>query len=487
MFHEVFGGTVLAMSIRIHHGVCPSVVAVPRRGRRRSGVFAAIVAATLTGGTCLAGAAGASPAVGGVPGAGADPGGLKVLAGVDGLPAAGRDGTAGSPAREGASADDGPSPTSVPVQQAVDGVVAAGAVGALARVRDGRGVVTAVAGQADRATGRLLSADDQFEIGSNTKTMMATIVLQLVGEGRLRLTDSVEKLLPGVVPGGEGITVRMLLQHTSGLYNYTDDPDLLKAFFQDPTARHSPEELVAGAMEHPALFEPGARWSYSNTNYLLVGMILQKVTGRSPDRLLQERIARPLGLHRTYLVTHLAGDTGPGYAHGYFATFTGSGSTPEIRYNDVSGWSLSWAWTAGAVVSTAPELSRFLSALLGGELLPAARLADMLTTVPMDDDGGSGYGLGIARTRTPCGTVWGHTGGTVGHSSHMFGTAGGRRTVVTDSTTIPDGLDGPGATDRARAMASADEALFLTGLCRMQGRDLPGDPVPSHAPGTSGS
>ncbi|MDQ1295200.1 MAG: serine hydrolase [Actinomycetota bacterium] len=365
----------------------------------------------------------------------------------------------------------GRSTTSSPLRDAVEDVVEAGAIGSSVRVRTGKRVTAGAAGLADRDTGRRLRADDQFEIGSNTKTMMATIALQLVGEGKLGLDDSLEELLPGFVPGGKNITLRMLLRHTSGLYNYTSDPELIEGFFADPTAYYSPEELAAEAVKRPPVFEPDARWEYSNTNYLLVGLILERATGRTPADLLQERIARPLGLRHTYLPTNAASNTGRGYAHGYTATVTGPSSRPEIEYTDVSDWSLSWAWTAGAVISTTPDLSLFISALLSGRLLRPAQLAAMLATVPMDPERAGGYGLGILRVDTPCGPVWGHTGGTLGHSSLMFASPNGHRTLGADTTTVFNDEGEPSAP--TKALREAENKLLLTAVCRLYDKDVP--------------
>ncbi|GIF26705.1 CubicO group peptidase (beta-lactamase class C family) [Actinoplanes tereljensis] len=188
------------------------------------------------------------------------------------------------------------------LQKAADAVVEAGAVGQLSRVDDGLRIVRAASGRADRVTGRFLRADDRFEIGSNTKTMIATIALQLVAEGRLRLDDPVGEVLPGT--GGKAITLRMLLQHTSGLYSYTD-PAFMTGVIAHPGARYRPEQLVAAALRHPLTFAPGTGWAYSDTDYIVVGMILRRVTGRTPAELIRDRIARPLGLRHTYLLTAL--------------------------------------------------------------------------------------------------------------------------------------------------------------------------------------
>ena len=363
------------------------------------------------------------------------------------------------------------------LQKAADAVVEAGAIGQLSRVDDGLRVIRATSGRADRATGRSLRNDDRFEIGSNTKTMIATVSLQLVAEGRLRLDEPVGNLLPGTnsaSSGGNAITLRMLLQHTSGLYSYTD-PAFMAGVIAHPRARHRPEQLVAAALRHPLTFAPGTGWAYSDTNYLMVGMILQRVTGRTPADLIRDRIARPLGLRHTYLLTGAESDTGPGYAHGYLGTFTGPTTQPTIHYTDVSTWALgSFAGTAGGVVSTAPELSRFLSALLGGRLLPPAQLAAMKTTVSAGAGTGIDYGLGIMRTDTPCGTVWGHTGSTFGHDSYMFGSADGRRTMVIDTTTDTElNARSPGSNPIKDAMAAAVGSASLTAVCTMFGEAVP--------------
>ena len=129
-------------------------------------------------------------------------------------------------------------------------------------------------------------------MGSITKTFVSVVVLQLVGEGRLRLDDSVEQWLPGLVPDGDAINVRQLLNHTSGIFNYTDDPDLFNELIADPFRTVTPEQLVAVATAHPPLFEPGTSWSYSNTNYILTGLIIEAVTGRGVQTELQQRIRR---------------------------------------------------------------------------------------------------------------------------------------------------------------------------------------------------
>ncbi|GHC53105.1 serine hydrolase domain-containing protein [Streptomyces flavofungini] len=330
----------------------------------------------------------------------------------------------------------------VPLERLARDVVAAGAPGVIVRVDDGRGRPVEVVEQAawSRAEQRL-RAGDEFRMGSNTKTMMATVALQLVAEGRLALTDPVEKWLPGLVPNGRAITLRMLLNHTSGLYDYTLDPALLPSILGQEQRRWTSEQLLAVGVRTDPQFPPGARWSYSNTNYAAVGAVLEKVTGKSLAELVRDRITRPLGLKHTYFATD---STWRGrHARGYEpdAAHMPPGVPPEFReyagvprdgHVDVSDNTPSWGGAAGAVVSSAREWGRFYHALMSGELLPAAQLAQMRTTVPIrpDQPNGPGGGLGIQTLEGPCGRVWAHDGGIPGYFSTHFTDPGGKRTAT---------------------------------------------------------
>jgi D-alanyl-D-alanine carboxypeptidase len=355
--------------------------------------------------------------------------------------------------------------------------VARGAVGFLARVDDGNRVTDVEVGLADRATGRRLAVGDQFEAGSNTKTFTAVLILQLVARGRLALDDTVEEQFPGLVPNGDEITIKMLLQHTSGLFDYLGVPGFLPGLPTDPNHRWTPRQLVEKAVANKPLFAPGASWSYSNTNYVLLGMIAEKTGGKPYADLLQERIARPLGLRHTYYPTDAPTNTGRGFAREYTVTFHGDGST----YTDTSTWSIGrYGSTAGAVISTSSDLARFYSALLGGELLPAAQLAEMKQTVPTSEeyqaDGMLGYGLGLARISTPCGTAWGHGGDTVGTHSRTLVSEDGRTTAVTARTTQINQFDPPTTTadeQSAQRFAAAGATAENTAFCTMFGKPLP--------------
>jgi D-alanyl-D-alanine carboxypeptidase len=337
---------------------------------------------------------------------------------------------------------------------AADAVIAAGATGFAARVEDGRRVRTLTRGVADRATGRALDADDEFQIGSNTKTFVATVMLQLVGEGRLTLDEPVGHWFPGI-PEADRITVRMLLQHTSGLSDYLADPQMAQTVLDGSRHRWTPEELLAVALKHPANFEPGADWSYSNTNYVLAGMIMRKVTGTDPARLIDRRIVRPLGLRNTYWAAD-ARFHGR-HLHGYFRTQPGG-----TQYTDISDAPLYWADAAGAMVSTTSDLARFERALQSGRLLRPAQLSQMRATVAIPGPAGwkAGYGLGISRLDTPCGTFWGHTGGTLGYLTQAWSTPDGRRSLT---QVVPTGAETPAGPDEA--IATAAQAAATAALC----------------------
>jgi D-alanyl-D-alanine carboxypeptidase len=302
-------------------------------------------------------------------------------------------------------------------------------------------------GMADTATRRAVPLDGFFRIGSNTKTFIAVVLLQLVQEGRVGLDDSVGRWLPGVVSGngndGRAITVRELMQHTSGLYNYTDT--LLQPY---DTARyhahrfdhHTPEDLVAIAMAQPPLFAPGTRWSYSNTNYILLGMVIRKVTGRYWYQEVQARILTPLHLTHTGYPGDWPGLPDP-HAVGY------SQFEPGEPLVDTTLFNATFADSAGSLVSTAADLTRFWQAIQRGELLEPAQMAQMHNTVPADRWRSNlpdpRYGLGIQWLPLSCGGgYWRHGGNVPGYTTMNGVSADGRRSVVLSLSTEMDSADG---------------------------------------------
>jgi len=309
----------------------------------------------------------------------------------------------------------------------VEQVSEAGAPGVLLLVRDGGGTRTTVRGIS--AGDRPLRASDRFRIGSVTKTFVAVVVLQLVADGRVGLEDTVERWLPGLVPAGYEITVRQLLSHTSGLYDYVEDPRVFGVYAQEPGHAWAPRQLIGLALEHPAQFAPGERYAYSSTNYLLLGLIVEAATGEPLADALEARVFEPLGLDGTSFDPRYV--RGP-YVHGHRAPSHHGVVTGAPR--DTSEEAASWAWSAGAVVSTAEDLSRFFASLLGGHLLTPPLLREMETLVP---GGALRYGLGLAAFPTPCGDAWGHTGNARGTVTVAWNRLDASRQVVLVVNTFP--------------------------------------------------
>lgn len=309
-----------------------------------------------------------------------------------------------------------------PVQQALDALVRDDHFpGALAAVREPGGRTRDyTAGVGDLATGARVPVNGQVRIASNTKMFTSTVVLQLVGEGKIGLDDSVEKYLPGIV---HGITVRQLLQQTSGLPDYDDV--LITDYFKVQHTFYEPRQLVDAALTRPPLFAPGAGWSYANTNYVLAGLIVQQVTGRPIGEEITRRIIDRLGLRETYWP--VAQDIRRAHPHGYWPDAEG-------RPVDVTEMEPSMGWAAGQLISTPRDLNAFMTALLGGKLLRRAQLSAMKTLVDapdFDTTGTARYGLGLATFDLSCGGVaWNHGGNAPGYITRNAITDDGRVATV---------------------------------------------------------
>ncbi|MFB6892471.1 serine hydrolase domain-containing protein [Kitasatospora sp. NPDC056327] len=337
------------------------------------------------------------------------------------------------------------------VQQRLDALVKEdGMPAALATVkgRDGRNR-TYTAGVGDLATGARVPVDGQIRAGSNTKAFVAVVVLQLVAEGRVGLDTNVDTYLPGLLRGdgfdGRSITVRQLLQHTSGLPDYMDAPALTD-FTTIQYRYFDPRELLDGALAQKSLFPAGTGWMYSNTNYLVAGLLIQKVTGRPFGEEVTRRVVDRIGLRHTYVPAIGETTLREPHPHGYLRTAPGA---PLVDYTAMDP---SMAWAAGAVVSTNTDLNAFYGALLTGRLLPAEQLAQMRTTVSAELLGpGVRYGLGLQSRPLTCGgLVWGHGGTSPGHRTRGGVTEDGRAVNIT-VTTVPDAATGTRLTDAVDA------------------------------------
>lgn len=304
-----------------------------------------------------------------------------------------------------ASAD----PASRGLPEAVHQMVTDGFTATVARVRDGDRVVRVADGVADVRTGEPARTGDRFRIASNTKSFVAAVILQLEAEGVLSIQDSAAKWAPGLDPR---ITLRQLLDHTSGLYDPTTQRSFWKPYLDDNRRGYvyTPDRVIKMALAHGPTDAPGAKYEYSNTGYLVLGKVIERVTGHSPAAEIKTRFLTPLGLRDTYFPTLDPQLHGP-HLHGY-------DMSEPMR--DMTTFSPSYDWTAGAMVSTTDDLARFHQALLGGKLLPAQQQKELLAG-----------NLGIERVPSPCGgTLIGQTGAGPGYTSMSLSTEDGKRQLV---------------------------------------------------------
>ncbi|MFG6194324.1 serine hydrolase domain-containing protein [Nonomuraea sp. JJY05] len=335
-----------------------------------------------------------------------------------------------------------------PLQRDVDAIIATGASGILVQVQSGEAGQSFRAGIAEHDSHRPVPWNAYYRIGSDTKTFTAVIALQLVGEGKLALTDTVEKWLPGLIRGngndGRKITVKNLLRQTSGLPDYVPQLPIGKDLTPDGYLRErfrtfTPRALVKLAMRQPPQWMPGdtdpaeeTRWAYSNTNYLLMGLIIEKVTGHPWAREIHDRILRPLGLRHT--ITPGTSAYVPEPTARAYSWFPGA-----TRPTDTS--ILATGGPDGGLISTPGDLTTFLRALLGGRLLKPEQLAAMRQTVEAKDwiaAAGTRYGLGIAwRPATGCAHgIWFHGGTNLGIVSESGVTGDGRRAAAAATFTL---------------------------------------------------
>ncbi|MEU0543163.1 serine hydrolase domain-containing protein [Nocardia sp. NPDC005978] len=340
------------------------------------------------------------------------------------------------------------------VQRALDAAVAAGTAGVQVVVTEGGRDWQATAGVGDAGTGSGFPADAHVRAGSNTKAFAATVIMQLVSAGSVQLDAPIERYLPGLVQGegidGNRITVRNLMQHTSGLPEYLELPELDRDYADLLDTRFDAAELVRSAVRTmPAHFPPGEKAEYSNTNYLILGLLIERVTGRTFAAEVATRITEPLGLGGTYIPA--PGELGLRDPHplGY--------EVVDGKRTDMTRYDPSFAGAAGALVSTGADLNRFFTALLSGSLLEPAQVTEMrrdprpLTNRPAGID----YGLGLALLTVPCDRqVWGHGGSIPGFRTYDGVTADGRAVSVLANERPANA-----------AAAAALQSVFDTAIC----------------------
>ncbi|NUT47455.1 MAG: beta-lactamase family protein [Saccharothrix sp.] len=324
------------------------------------------------------------------------------------------------------------------LDKAIQEIVDAGLTGVQLRVNDEQGEWVGSAGLAELGGSASPPVDGYVRIGSNTKTFTAVVVLGLVAEGRIDLDASAAGYLTGLALDPR-ITVRMLLQHTSGVFNFTGE------YYEDGTVAHgsvipygatgrewldlrfhtyAPRELAELALAKPARFEPGEGWSYSNTNYVLARLLVEQVTGSSLGEEMRRLVFEPLGMTDT-IVPDASPEIPEPHAHAYYR-YEEDG---EQRTVDITRLNPSWISTGGDMISTTRDLHTFISGLLRGRLLSAPLLTDMCTgrptVIPNMD-----YGLGVFVVTTDNGTLISHNGGATGHAALLYSTPDGTKTLT---------------------------------------------------------
>lgn len=264
------------------------------------------------------------------------------------------------------------------------------------------------AGTSEIRSGRPFLPEEKVRIASITKSFTGTLVLSLLDEGRLTLEDRLDQYVEGI-PRGEEITLRMLLNHTSGIFDCDSDPYLLSEIISNPLRRWTPSELVDIALQHPADFAPGEGYRYSNTGFILLGTVIERVTGREIGELMRERILERLGLSAT---SFPRGPEIPApHAHGYHRV--------EGELRDLTGMDMSWDWSSGAMISNLFDLRRWSVELASPTLIsPLAQRERLRFVGPEELVPGTEtrYGLAIRRF----GHYLGHTGTTPGWSSLLY-------------------------------------------------------------------
>jgi D-alanyl-D-alanine carboxypeptidase len=323
------------------------------------------------------------------------------------------------------------------VQRNVRALVSGSIPGALLFVRQGDRSYTVTAGYAEKATKKPMRAGDTFPIGSTTKTFTAVLVMRLVAQGKIALDDPVSKYLPGLLPDGKRITIRELLSHTSGLPDFADDTRFLAPYLRGNFGyAWTPRQMVAFAATSPLAFAPGTKFSYSNTNYVVLALLAERVGGESYEKQLADYIFAPLKLDHTSLPP--SNKTLPD-VHGYVG-LGARGKADGAGNFDSAALTPAFGWSAGGIRATAKDEAEFFRGLFSGKLLPAAQVAAMEHTSAT----GGAYGLGLMSTggyeyawrgytqaiTTTCGRAWGHGGAFPGYYQLPISSPDGSRQAV---------------------------------------------------------
>lgn len=337
------------------------------------------------------------------------------------------------------------------------------ASGAIVGVRTPEGTWTKAYGVSDPGTTEPMQVGMHTRLGSITKTFTVSLILQLAEQGKLSLDDTIDTYLDGI-PNGDKVTLRSMANMTSGLASYTFSPEFTDIYFANPDQVITPDQVVEIAKSMPIMFEPGADYFYSNTNTVLLGKVIEKITGEPVADVYEKQIFEPLGLENTSAPGESPAIPEP-YAHGQ--SLQGEAATPEDP-SDATNWNPAWAYTAGELISTMDDLLTYGRALGTGQgLLDEATQAERLTSFP--DSAGYGYGIGAG-----CADGWvGHVGEIPGYNATLYyDTTSGTVVAVQTNSDISNGAcakspllannpapDAPCSIPAARVFQAVAEAL----------------------------
>jgi D-alanyl-D-alanine carboxypeptidase len=301
-----------------------------------------------------------------------------------------------------------------------------GPPGAIAVVQVGGRTQVFTAGLGDLRTRRRMRASDHMRIASVAKAFSGAVALSLVERGVISLDDTIGELLPGFNPDWDGVNLRQLLQHTSGVPDFTTSPAFREHIVAFPRRSVPPRQLVDYVAGEDLLFPSGSQYVYSNTENILVGLMVEAATGHSYVRELGSRVLGRLGLRHTSLPS---GYRMPRpFIHGYDV------SPPLPTQDESEVVAAGYTWASGGIVSTPLELNRFVRAYAGGALFGGEVRLEQLTFIAGDSQppgpGVNSVGLGIFRYETDCGTIYGHTGNIFGFTQFTAATLDGTRSVV---------------------------------------------------------
>lgn len=347
------------------------------------------------------------------------------------------------------------------LQRQLDRLVAApgGPPGVVVLLQNGDKRRVLRAGVADLTTGRPIGPRDHTRTASASKAYSGAVALHLVQQGALDLDDTIKERLPRLPRAWAKVTLRQLLQHTSGLPDYSRDPEFLRLLVADPRRHFDSRRLLDFVRDERLLFRPGSQYRYSNSDNIAVALMAEAVTGEPYETLLRKIVYRPLGLRETSLPQGY--EMVRPFMHGYDVS-----EVPPLDVSELIG--ASGVWASGGIISTPRDMNRFIRGYASGALTsPAALHAQRRWVDGASEPAGPGrnkVGLGIFRYATRCGVVLGHTGNTPGYTQLIAATPDGRRSLTVSLTTQVNQTTTP---DLLRKLRTMEESAVCS-LLRMR-------------------